>query len=161
MPEWEGKPPMSDQETHTRLSIQCFDDVWGLLDKPDRSVEDDRLMREMAHASLFHWLRRDDCSPQNLSIGLWQVSRVHAALGDGPQAMCYAEECIELSDASGLPSFYRGYAYEAGARAARCVGDLKKHGSYLQRALDLAGKVEDANDRSALNADLEELAAPE
>jgi len=148
---------MSEQEIHARLSAECFNGVWELLDKSDRTEADDRLMREMAHASLFHWLRREDVAATKVSVGLWQVSRVHAVLGDGAQAMRYAEECIRLSEGEELPPFYQGYAREAAARAARRLGAEERCRAELEAARSLAGEVEEEDERAMLIADIEEL----
>jgi hypothetical protein len=116
-------------------------------------------MREMAHASLYHWLCREDCTDRNVSIGLWQISRVHAVLGDAAEALAYAEECIVLSNDSGLPAFYRGYAYEAAARAAGAAGDPDRVAEALRTAGKLLEAVEDEEERRMLAADLDELSA--
>lgn len=148
---------MSNRSPHAALSVECFNETWQLLVKRDRSPAENRLMREMAHASLFHWLRREDCTDLNLSVGLWQVSRVHAVLGDGGFAEKYARECIELSEASALPPFYRAYAQEAAARAARVAGNEASCSSHLEVALGLAQTVSDTKARKLLEDDLREL----
>ncbi|MCY1139283.1 hypothetical protein OWR29_14885 [Actinoplanes sp. Pm04-4] len=41
--------------TDTRqLAVDLFNGVWTLLEKPDRTAEDDDRMLHMAHASRFH-----------------------------------------------------------------------------------------------------------
>lgn len=141
-------------KAHRFFSAHCFNEVWGLLEKPDRSVEDDRLMREMAHASLFHWLQRDDATPTNLSVGLWQVSRVYSVLNHPVEAMNYAEECLELSELERLSPFCLGYAHEAVARAAKVGDDGEECARALERARECLARVEDAEERSLLEADL-------
>jgi len=73
---------MDESAAHKHFSSACFKGVRDLLDKLSRTAEESRLMRKMAHASLFRWLQREDVEPLNLSIGLWQVSRVHAVPGE-------------------------------------------------------------------------------
>ncbi|MDF1740166.1 MAG: hypothetical protein P1U86_13470 [Verrucomicrobiales bacterium] len=121
-------------------------------------MDDNRHMRETAHASLFHWLKREDCEPVNLSVGLWQVSRVHAVLKDGRAAMKYALECISISNDAALPAFYRGYACEAAARAAKVMKDSDAAAQYLTEAQRCLAEVE-GDDAAALQADLDEIAA--
>lgn len=143
-------------DIHQKLSVKFFNEVWALLEKPERSVSDDRLMRETAHASLFHWLKREDCSDSNLSIGFWQVARVHAVLGESETARHYARECVEIS--SDLPPFYLGYAYEAMARAAMAAGRAEEQQKYHQLASEQLARVEAKEDRELLENDLRELA---
>ncbi len=148
---------MDVSAAHKYFSAACFNEVWDLLDKKTRTAEEDRLMREMAHASLFHWLRREDAEATNLSIGLWQVSRVHAVLGEGSAAGRYGAECLAISEENDLPPFYIGYGHEAAARAAKISGDGGKVSLHLASAETMAEKVEDEGERRALLADLNEL----
>lgn len=147
---------MQSQEIHKQVSVECFNEVWSILDLKERSREESRLMREMVHASLFHWLKREDCEPTNLSVGLWQVSRVYAVLGDGRASMKYALECMTLSNDAELSHFYRGYAYEAAARAAGVMKDSDAAAQYLAEGLKCLTEVE-GDDAKYLKADLDSL----
>lgn len=149
---------MKAEEIHKQLSVECFNGVLTLLESKSRSMEDNRLMREMAHASLFHWLKRDDCEPLNLSIGLWQISRVYAVLGAGRAAMKYALECISVSNDAELSAFFRGHACEAAARAAKVMKDSDAAAQYLTEAQRCLGEVE-GDDAASLKEDLDELAS--
>ncbi|MEP4079047.1 hypothetical protein [Haloferula sp.] len=148
---------MDPQDGHRHFSVDCFNQVWSLLDKSDRSAEDDRLMREMAHASLYHWLQRSDGNAENLSIGLWQISRVHAVLGEGDVARRYAEECLRISEGSELSPFYRGYALEAVARAAKLLQDEDGFAQAMRSADAEHSKVKDAESKAMLGKDLSDL----
>lgn len=148
---------MDAQNGHLHFSSDCFNRVWDLLDKSSRSKEEDRLMREMAHASLYHWLQREDCNPTSLSIGLWQVSRVHAVLGEGHCAKRYAEECIRISEENALPPFYIAYGYEAATRAAFVLKDSEAVESNLGNAKDLLPKIESDEERAMLEKDMDSL----
>lgn len=147
------------QRSHQFFSADCFNRVWGLLDKKDRSDEDDRLMRETAHASLFHWLNREDVQPTNVSVGLWQLSRVYAVLDRPAEARQYAEECVSVSEEAKLPPFYLGYGYEAAARAARVAGDSADQECYRKEALAALENVSDPEEKALLEADLKDLEA--
>jgi hypothetical protein len=149
---------MNEQEAHKHFSVQCFNGAWVLLDKEDRTADEDGLLRETAHASLYHWLKRDDCEASNVSIGLWQISRVHAVLGEGKLALHYATECVRVSELQKLPPFYRGYGYEAEARAALLTGDGGRAADALRVAQECAQAVENEEKQGLLQADLATLA---
>ena len=90
-----GDEPDFDLATaHEHFSVACFNQVWGLIDKPNRTPAEDQEMVELCLASLWHWSQRDDCTPTNLSIGYWQASRVYALLGQAENAMQYARLCL-------------------------------------------------------------------
>jgi len=148
---------MDQQEAHRHFSVECFNDAWGLLEKPDRSPVEDRLMREMAHASLFHWLRREDCEALNISVGLWLVSRVSAVLGQGAEAEGYARDCIEVSESSSLEPFYVGYSYEAVARAMQILGDSESSVEAIAKADEILCQIESEEEKEQLKNDLQEL----
>jgi hypothetical protein len=42
-------------EERRRLAVDCFNRVWGLLEMPARTVEDDDELLHCAHASRYHW----------------------------------------------------------------------------------------------------------
>ena len=149
---------MNEAEAHKHFSVQCFNGAWALLDKEERNADEDGLLRETAHASLYHWLKRADCEASNVSIGLWQVSRVHAVLGEGKLALHYAAECVRVSELQKLSPFYRGYGYEAEARAALLIGDGGRAADALRVAQECAQEVENEEERGLLEADLETLA---
>ena len=139
------------------FSTDCFNRVWDLLDKPDRSADDDRLMVSMCHASLFHWQQRPDCSSRNLSIGYWQLSRVYAVLGQADNARQFARICRTHSEHE--EPFYLGYAYEALARAEFTAGNAAAGEQFLAAAREQAALVTDTGERELLERDLETMSA--
>ena len=141
--------------SHQEHSVGCFNAVWDLLSKESRTLDEDRLMRETAHASLYHWLKREDSEPSNISIGLWQISRVYAVLGDGISSLAYAKECISASER--LDSFFVAYGYEAAARAAKVAGDAEKQAEYFKKARAECDLVDDEENKKLLDSDLKEL----
>lgn len=143
---------------HRYFSVHCFNLVWGLLDKTDRNTADNEQMVALAHASVWHWTQRDDCTARNLSIGYWQLSRVYAVIGHGERARHYGQLCLDVSRDD--EPFYLGYAYEALARAAAVLNDAKLTSGYLLKARDLAAAVKDVDDRKALETDLDSIPLP-
>ena len=148
---------MNESDAHKHFSAACFNGVWDLLDKTERTEQENELMVEMAHASLYHWLRREDGTAENLSVSYWQISRVYATVGEARMARVYADRCVKISDEGSLPPFFRGYAYEAVARAATLAGASDEAQRFLAQAHALAGEVEAEADRQLLLGDLKEL----
>lgn len=140
---------------HQWFSTDCFNRVWTLLEKPNRTPEEDEQMISLAHASLAHWREREDCTPQNLSIGYWQLSRVFTVLGRKKSARRYGQHCLDIS--VNEPPFFRGYAHEALARAAKLKGAGLEFNLHLKDAKELVDQIEDVEDRKLLQADLAEL----
>jgi len=148
-------PEFDTAAAHEYFAAHCFNRAWDLIDKEERTPQDDLLMVALNQASIYHWLERADCDDRRLSVGYWQASRIQAVLGNAGEARRHAETCLSFSEA--LPPFYLGYAYEALARAATLAGDRKASASHLARAKDLAAQVEDEEERDALLGDLADL----
>ena len=142
---------------HKHFSVYCFNQVWELIDKTNRTPAEDQEMVEQCLASLWHWSQREDCTPTNLSIGYWQASRVYALLGQAENAMQYAQMCLNVSHASDVLPFYLGYAYEAMARAASAANDHNKVAECLAKARRVAAAVPDPEERDQLLEDLESI----
>jgi hypothetical protein len=86
-------------------------------------------------------------------VGCWQISRAFALLGDGLNAGHYAQMALDvLGDAE--DPFYRGYAFEALARAAAVSGDSPAMEAHLGSASEYAAQVDDKDARRLLEADL-------
>jgi hypothetical protein len=140
---------------HRYFSAQCFNAAWDLIDKPERTAEEDRLMVTLSQASLYHWLQREDCDARRLSIGHWQVSRVQALTGNAAEALRAGEVCLAYS--RDLAPFYLGYAHEALARAHGLAGQADAAAEHLARAREFASKVTATDERELLAKDLDGL----
>ena len=114
-------------------------------------------MLSLSLASLWHWTQRQDCKPTNMAIGYWQVARVFALLGQADNARHYGELCLEASQVDGVEPFYRGYAYEALARAEWVAGDGHKKDAFILQARQVAQEIMDKEDRERLLADLDTI----
>ncbi|MBN2170642.1 MAG: hypothetical protein JW819_04880 [Candidatus Krumholzibacteriota bacterium] len=142
---------------HKNFSASCFNAVWELLDKADRTEREGQRMIELAHASIWHWTQREDCTDTNMSIGYWQASRVYATLGMADEARRYGTLCLAASAAEGVPPFYLGYAHEALSRAAGVAGDREEAAAQLAEARRIAETVPDEEAKKMLLADLDTL----
>ncbi len=133
-----------------------FNKTWELLDRDDRTDEDDREMAAMALASRYHWRQAGEA--KNHSISDWQVSRVFSVLGDAPMALSFGKAALEVAMESELAPFYVGFGHEAVARAAALAGDSAIRNDHLAKARAQAEAVEDAEERKMLTDDLETIA---
>jgi hypothetical protein len=145
-------------EGHKYFAAHCFNRAWDLIEKLNRTPEDDRLMVAINQASIYHWLNRDDCDNKRLSIGYWQASRIQALIGHADEARRFAD--VSLSYSAGLKPFYVGYAYEALARAEFLAGNAVEAAAHLKAAKALAAKVDEKDERELLLKDLATLDHP-
>ena len=133
----------------------AFNYTWTLLERDDRSPDEDDLMVHAAHASRFLW--EDVGGPTQHARGEWQLSRVYAVLGRAEPALHHARRCLDICRANDLGGFDVGFAYEALARASAVAGDRAEAGRCAALAREQAAGVEDEEDRQVLMDDLATL----
>jgi hypothetical protein len=146
-----AKAPIDERQ----LAADLFNGVWKLLDKQDRTVEEDDRMLHMAHASRYHWEQVGTAA--NLARGEWQCSRVYCVLGRAEPAGHHARRVLEICQANGIGDWDLGFAYEALARASAVAGDQEQARTWTEQALAAAGDVAEDEDRELLLGDLETI----
>ncbi len=151
------KPDFDLFSAHKYFAAQCFNQTWDYIDKPERTKSEEDTMLLLSLASLWHWTQREDCTPTNLSVAYWQVSRVFALLQQADNARHYGELCLEASQKEGVLPFYLGYAYEALARAELVAGNQDKMADLLVQAQQTATLISDAEEKKMLLKDLKTI----
>jgi hypothetical protein len=143
---------------HRYFSSTCFNQAWDLMDKPERTPEEDEEMLGRGMASFWHWKQRPDQTPTNLSVGYWQLSRIYALLGQADNSRRYGLRCMEVSRGDDVAPFFLGYACEALARAEAVAGNKEKMEDYLRQGREIAEKVKDSKAKKQLLDDLDQIA---
>jgi tetratricopeptide (TPR) repeat protein len=149
-----NQPEFDLNAAHKYFAVECFNRAWDLIDKPDRTAEEDEAMIRSSLASIWHWTQRKDCTATNLSVGYWQTSRIYALLGQADNARRYGQLCLDVSQGDEILPFYLGYAHEALARAESVAGNREKMEEYLREARRVADTVPDPDGRKYLLDDL-------
>jgi hypothetical protein len=147
-----NEPAFDAAQAHRHFAAAFFNEAWDLIGKASRTTREDQLMVALVQASICHWMKRPDCTDQNLSIGFWQASRVYTLVGAPQEALRMGQACLACSD--NLAPFYRGFAHESLARAAALAGDAAARDRHLAEAHRWAAQVTDADERAMLDADL-------
>lgn len=92
----------------------------GFIRKKRMDLEIEEMIH-LCHSSFWHWTQVKNHTKQNFSIGYWQFSRVYTVVGNGEEALKYANRCIAVSETADLDPFYIAYAYESRARAHKLL----------------------------------------
>ena len=90
-------PGFDVERAHRHFAATNFNRCWELIEKGERSPEDEEQMLLLAQSSLWHWTQRGDLEPDNLSIGHWQLSRVNALLGRHEESLRHAPRSLEIA----------------------------------------------------------------
>jgi hypothetical protein len=143
----------TEQESHRKFAVDLFNLVWDLLDKGERSKEEDDRMLHAAHASRFHW--GEIGTPLEFERGEWQISRVYAVLNRPQAAIYHAQRCLDICTANQIGDFDIAFAYEALARAYAIAGESEKSREYIRLAEQAGEQIEDEGNRGYFLSELE------
>lgn len=149
------QPTELDPATERALAADLFNHTWRLLERPDRTTDQDDEMVHAAHASRYHWGRVGDAA--NIATGEWQCARVYAALGRPESALHHARRCLAVCEANGLADFHIAAAYEGMARAHATAGDLAAAREWKARATAALDGIAEEDDREIVAGDVSAL----
>ena len=144
---------------HRQLGVDLYNYTWTLLEKHDRTRDDDDELLNATHASAYHWSRAAGAGPQNAARSQWQISRVNAVLGRGEAALYHAERCLELCTENGIGDWDLAAAYEALARAHKVAGNDAEFRRNLELGREALAQIADEEDREHIAEDFDALAS--
>jgi hypothetical protein len=148
----EQASPVLDPAQERKLAASLFNEVWRLMDLPERTEAEDAAMLHGAHASCYHWMQAGE--PVNRARGEWQVSRVYAVLGRPEEAYLHAQQVLNICQREGIGDFDLAFAYEALARASALGGDTEAARRWAAQAREASEAIADQEDRDLVLADL-------
>lgn len=144
---------LTEYQAHEFFSAELNNRVWELLDKADRTDEENNKMIWAAYGSMYHWSVIG--LPINIQRGEWLISHVWAVLGHSESALYHAERCWKLTEELNLDGFDRGYALEALARANACAGNIDEAKRYFAEAKAYASNITNPEDSTLFHSDLD------
>ena len=143
---------LTEAEWHRKQAVDLFNFTWTLIDKPDRTSDEDDLMIRAAHASRYHWGIVGTVI--NYPRGDWQIAHVYTLLQQPQAAMHYAQRCLDQCLANSIGDFDLAYAYEGVARAYACAGHVAETQQYRRLAEQAGGQIAEEEDRQLFQKDL-------
>ena len=139
-------------EWHRQQAVDLFNFTWTLIDKPDRSSDEEDLMIHTAHASRYHWGVVG--TVVNAVRGDWQIAHVYTVLNLPERAVHYAQSCLRQCQEQHIGDFDLAYAYEAVARAHACAGQIAEAQKYYRLAEQAGHQIAEEEDRQQFQKDL-------
>ncbi len=140
------------EEEHKKFAVDLFNLTWSLLDKKDRTKEEDDKMVHAAHASRFHW--GEIGTPLQFERGEWQISRVYSVLKRSEPALYHAKRCLEICKENSIGDFDIAFAYEALARAYAVAGHKTECEKYIELAKKAGEQIKEKGDRDYFFSEL-------
>ena len=146
-------------EEHRRLGIELYNGTWELIERQDRTPDEDDEMLDRAHASAYHWLHAANATAANRARSQWLCSRVHAVAGQPEGALHHARRCLALVEDHGdeMEDWDLAGALEALARAHLAAGDVDEARRLVQLARVETATIANPHDAKHIDADLDAL----
>ena len=141
---------------HRRLGVDLFNHAWTLLDRDERTPDEDDEMLGAAHASRYHWSKATT-DARNQARGEWQLARVYAVLGRGEPAVHHARRCLAWCGRGEVEDWDVAFAHEALARAHALAGNVGEAERHKRLARELGDAIADAEDREHFERDFATL----
>jgi hypothetical protein len=149
---------MDEREAHQYFAVQTFNGAWDLIDKPDRTPDEDSEMLQRAFASRWHWGFVG--GPEQLATGDWQIAHVASLLGYGWMAQVYAQRAFDACEREGWTDWRRASMLEGMARAAAAAGDAAAHAKYYALATEAVAAIAEEEDRNVIASQLATVPLP-
>jgi hypothetical protein len=142
-------------EEHRRLGVDLYNGTWTLIEREDRTPDDDDEMLHRAHASAYHWLQAPHTAA-NRARSHWLCSRVHALAAQPESALHHARRCLDLveSHSEEMEDWDLAAAHEALARAHAAAGEPEEARRHLELARAEAARIANPEDSKHIEADL-------
>ena len=133
---------------HRQFGAGLFNRTWELIDKRDRSADDDAEMLLAATASRWHWGHVG--GPEEIATGDWQVAHVASLLGFGDVARFFAGRNLDVAESSGWDGWRLASAHEGMARAMAASGDAEGRARHLDEARSALAREPDEEDKRVI-----------
>jgi hypothetical protein len=148
-----------DHDTQRALAVALFNRVWDLLDLGDaRTAEETDEMIDAAHTSRYLWRRIGGA--EQAVVGEWQISRVYAEAGIGPEAVRHgltAQRLLDVDDDPGVPDWLAASVQEGLARAYLAAGEPEAAALAHNAGRIALAAIADAEDRELIESQLDDL----
>jgi|HubBroStandDraft_2_1064218.scaffolds.fasta_scaffold631772_1 hypothetical protein len=138
---------------HRIFAASAFNEAWDLIDKSDRSEDDDDAMLMATFASRHHWEAVG--THENRVVGDWQIAHVASLLGLAPLALRFARAALDRAVEQGFEGWRLASCHEGMARAHAAFGNEPERDRHIKTARRLLDKVDDVEERRLVESQLE------
>lgn len=149
------------KEQDRRIGVFLFNHVWDLMEKKNRTREENAEMIRDVHAMRFHW--GEAGTPKNFAVSEWQIARVYSLLGMPESAIYHAKKSLAYVKAGhrDFEDYHLPSSYEGLARAYAAGGNRTNAMKYKALANRLALKIKVREDRKTIIEQIASIRLPE
>jgi hypothetical protein len=137
---------------HRAVAVETYNRCWDLLEKEQRSTEDDVDLLTCAFASRHHW-RIVGGAPQAITAD-WMISRAAAEIGNADLAVDFARRAFDGVQVGTHPAWLRASVFEGLGRAHAAAGDPTLRDQYVSLAWLVLEQEPDPENRAVIEDQL-------
>jgi len=141
-----------------RLASQANNRAWSLSEQPVRTAAKDEEMLNAAHAAMYFWSIVGDANTQTHASQL--LAHTYAILKKPKPASHYLDKCLPMLAGESAKPWERALAHAVAANVASACGNTQDHTRHYQEATRLTAALENAEERSIIEATLRVLPVP-
>jgi uncharacterized protein YndB with AHSA1/START domain len=139
-------------EWHRMQAVEANNSTWELIEKDQRTADEDEDLLRRAYAAAYHWERAARREPANAARADWLLAKVQLLAERPDLSLHHADRCLATCREHALADFDLAYAHEARGRALQALG--RDDEAAAEWAAARAVPIAEAEDRAALEADL-------
>lgn len=132
-------------QMHRWFAVECNNDAWVLIEKVERSAQDDREMMYLAYASAYHWYHAGTLL--NDARAELTLSFAHSVVRQGDLALQYGLSCLEYFENNDCEDWDLAFGHAAVAFAAAVCADVELHAQHYAAAQQRGTRIADQMDR--------------
>jgi hypothetical protein len=144
-----------EQFDHRGQAVETYNQSWSLLERDDRSPEQDRDLLTTAFTSRFHW--RAAGGVEQWVMSDWMVARAAAAVGEGRLAVDFALAAHDAAQRGEVADWLLASCAEGVARAYAALGDEVSRDRWSEVARSLISDIIDDEDRELIASQLDTI----
>jgi hypothetical protein len=144
-----------DDGARRALAAELFNRAWELIERTDRTPDDD--VELLLSATTSRWLWGQVGTAEQIATGDWQVAHAAALLDLGPVSMLFARRSLAAIEAASAGGWRLASAHEGMARACYAVGDTNGGRHHRRLAVAALAAEPDPDDRRAVADQLASL----
>lgn len=141
-----------DVVTQRAIAVERYNHCWHLLEKADRTRNEDTELLTSAFVSRYYWSLVG--GTEQCIIGDWMISRAAASVGEGGLALRFALLANDHSMEAEASDWLIASTAEGLARAYAASGDLESRDRWITAAEFLIEAIVDPEDRQLIASQL-------
>lgn len=146
-----GVEPLQDVDNR-KVAVESYNRCWDLLDRDDRSQDEDFDLLTSAFVSRYH--RSLAGGPEQWTVSNWMVSRAAADIGEGSLSLAFARRANDAVREFDAPDWLVASAAEGMARAYAALGSEQDRDEWFNKAEGLVAALADEEDRELIASQL-------